>query len=628
MINLKLSKRQKDILILLSEQTSEIKGAQLAQNLSISLRTLQHEISIINSINKNSIISSNRLGYKLNKNNLNVETVKENDDFLNLLRFLLLENKKCDLNVLEDELYISSSTLQNRLKQIQKILSQCSLELKKSKNKIWIEGSEINKRKMIKKMIYLDAEPIFISLNSCSEYFKDMDIIRIKEIILQAIHYNSCKVEDVYSTNLIINIIISLYRMRNGFNLTQIDSNICINENDIEYKIANEICKHYSNHWTMSITQEDIYQIASLMVGQIKPFNVTEQINNYSINQEFQNKINNILYRTFQYYMLNIDYSSFLYNFSLHVKSLIKRAKIKQNISNEIASNIRLNCPFIYDVAVHIAKEIEDTFDVEVKDEEIGFISIHIGFVIENSVKDNNKIKVLLICNEYHHIQETILKKLKDNFDKSIQIINIIQSYNSSEVEKADLIISTFPLQLLKVKIVMVSPFLTNEDILKIDTMVKTIQNEIIQTKNQKLLLSFFDEQLFFIHNHFDTKNQVINFLGQKIIDFGLSKEGFIESVHKREKMSSTCFFDTFAIPHPIELNAKKTMFCVLINKKGINWDNHNIHLVFMIAIQQKDRKEFMKIYNGIIQTLCNKEKVHQLIQSNNFNEFIECFKS
>lgn len=92
--------------------------------------------------------------------------------------------------------------------------------------------------------------------------------------------------------------------------------------------------------------------------------------------------------------------------------------------------------------------------------------------------------------------------------------------------------------------------------------------------------------------------------------------------------MSSTCFFETFAIPHAMELNAKKTMFCVLINENGIHWDQHQIKIVLMIAVKQQDRLEFMKIYNSIIHVLWNQSKVAKLIQAQDYQDFIKCLKA
>ena len=70
-----------------------------------------------------------------------------------------------------------------------------------------------------------------------------------------------------------------------------------------------------------------------------------------------------------------------------------------------------------------------------------------------------------------------------------------------------------------------------------------------------------------------------------------MCEEGFVESVLEREQLSSTCFFDTFAIPHALDMNATHTMICVLTSESGIQWDDHVIHIVLMLAVQQMTEK-------------------------------------
>ncbi len=165
-------------------------------------------------------------------------------------------------------------------------------------------------------------------------------------------------------------------------------------------------------------------------------------------------------------------------------------------------------------------------------------------------------------------------------------------------------------------------------DHIEVDNAIHSCIKEKELNQQNKLLISYFHEKLFFIDENIDNKLSAINFLGQKVIDFGLTSNGFIASVIKREELSSTCFFETFAIPHSIEMNAKKTMFCVLINPKGIKWNESRIKIVLMIAVQQADRKEFMKIYNGIIRALWNQETVMKLVKSNSLFEFIMTLKN
>lgn len=101
-------------------------------------------------------------------------------------------------------------------------------------------------------------------------------------------------------------------------------------------------------------------------------------------------------------------------------------------------------------------------------------------------------------------------------------------------------------------------------------------------------------------------------------------KKGFIESVLQREKLSPTCYFDTFAIPHATELNAKHTMCCVALSKKGIPWQDSRVHIVLMIAVRKEDRNEFMELYEAILQSLDSKEKVQEIMKSNSFEEFVK----
>ena len=136
---------------------------------------------------------------------------------------------------------------------------------------------------------------------------------------------------------------------------------------------------------------------------------------------------------------------------------------------------------------------------------------------------------------------------------------------------------------------------------------------------------SYFSEQLYFRNVGLHTKGEVLRFLGEKVEASGLCSPGFTQSVLKRESMSSTCFMNSFAIPHALELNATRTCFAVLVDEKGIHWDDCYIHCVFMIAVCREDRKEFMKIYSAIIQYLLSENAVQKLTQASNFKEFIAC---
>lgn len=620
--------RKKKIISILSDSNDYVTGKSLSLMLNTSLRTIQSDVSAINK-ELSLIISSNR-GYTINRENFAlldkeiIQPVRNNEHVI--LKKLIFSNHPYQIDELAESLYMSTTTLEKHLRNFKKILEKYHLTIARKNSYIHIEGDELNKRKLINYLIFEEINPAFNSINNLENYFSGINIDKIKSIILNAINQYNYYVENTYYNNLIINIVIALYRMRSDYYVSN-ETEYHVNPESDEYKIAYEICAQYGAHCHITPSDYDISYISTLLEGQIKPLNCEISIANSSefLTPEFISDINDILMNVFHYYMLNINYEEYLYSFALHIDGMIKRACNTQPANNEILKNVKKNCPFIYDVSVTIAQKISEKYNINVADTEIGYISIHIGYLIESSTENSDKISVLLFCNDYHHINENIEKKLMDNFSDFINI-TIFRADNDNAIidVTSDLIITTKPLNMIGRKVLTISPFYTMMDHINIDNAIHNCMKEKKKNYQNQLLSSFFDKHLFFKNYDFQSKQEVIRFLGQKIIDFGLAKEGFIESVLERERLSSTCFFDTFAIPHAMDMNANRTMICVLISEKGIYWDEHKIHIVLMITVQQRDRKNFMELYNGIVQILENPQKVNQLILANTVTEFLK----
>lgn len=192
----------------------------------------------------------------------------------------------------------------------------------------------------------------------------------------------------------------------------------------------------------------------------------------------------------------------------------------------------------------------------------------------------------------YHPIEKNIIPHLHAQFHDSISILSIkaldnqyITSHN------VDVLITTQPIQIIGKLNVTISPFYTDDDEMLVNEVIMRAIKEKEKHLSHQLLMSYFHEDLFIHDDTITSRDEAIHFLAQKIVDFGLANQDFVSSVLKREELSSTCFFDTFAIPHALDMNAKKTMFCVLVNKHGIEWEEgKKISLVFMIAVRYEDR--------------------------------------
>jgi len=623
--------RKAKIIQIISGSKEPVTGKDLSLSLKLSLRTIQSEISAINKIFP--LIHSSNRGYTIHSDNyaqLDTQILKghDNEDHM-ILRKLIFEAWPID--DLAEKLYMSTPTLERKMKNLTPFLTQYQLEFVRANASVWIDGDEFSKRKLFNYLIYQEVGPAFNGPNSLKSYFPDIDVEKIKSIILNSIHKYNYYVKNNYLENLILNIVIALSRMRSNNYIGQNYGKELMQSEMIEYRIAQEICNQYANHCHITPKDSDIDSIAILLCGQIQPLeeNPDTVIGPGILTQTFVEEISDLLLGVFNYYMLNVDFSDSLYNFALHVDGMINRTKNLVPNNNDLYCNIKFSCPFIYEVSLTIARKIADKYNVVITDTEIGYISIHIGYLIEFSSENKEKALVTLFCNDYHRMGDIIRKKLLENFSDLIEL-NIIYSGNVEDLLsiKSDLIFTTLPLHLVGKNIVSISPFYTMMDHINADNAIHACLVEKEKNHRNQFLSSFFHEKLFFRNDQFQSKEAVIQFLGQKIIDFGLEEEGFIESVLKRESLSSTCFFDTFAIPHAMDMNARKTMLSILVSEAGIPWDDHRIHIVLMIAVAQDDRKEFMKLYNGIVQALENPQKVKQLISAKSHVEFINYLRS
>lgn len=622
--------RKQKIIMAIANSAAPLTGKALGISLNLSLRTIQSEIAAINKVLP--LIRSSNKGYTIHKNSWRLldSPVFEQQETYAILRRLLFSGVPNHIDELAESLYMSTSALERHLKSFEPLLSKFHLKIIRKNAYIQISGTEPNRRRLLQKLILEEISPAFNSIHNLTSYFPGIDLERIKTIILSSIDKYGYYIVNAYYNNIIVNIVIALYRMRSDHYVEDILRNSA-DFNSCECQIACEICMQYAAHFHISPSESDIFYITSLLEGQIKPVEQTKDKHPTleTLPGDFISEIDSILAEVFQYYMLDIDYSEYLHSFVLHINELIKRAHNTQSAGNDILKNIKRSCPFIHDVAVSIAEKIEEHYQIEIADSEIGYISIHIGYLIETASQNNDKAVLFLLYNDYHHISDSIEEKIRKDFSAFVEL-HIFEPADIPFLQDtpADLIIATQPLNLIGKKILLVSPFYTDTDRRNIDAAIQSCLDEKRFSRIHSLLSSFSNEKLFFKENSFHSKEDVIYFLGQKAIDYGLVKEDFIDSVLKRERISSTCFFDTFAIPHGIDMNALKTMVCILMSDAGIRWDEHCIHIVLMITVQQQDRKKFMELYNGIVRILENPEKVKRLVSCDTYQEFIQCLVS
>ena len=624
---IQFTNRQHDIICMLMNSKYSVTGKEIADKLGISVRTVQSDIAHMNRISP-IILSSNR-GYVISQDAANhlarqvdAPAIEEDYTFLphRILQIFSQSNRSWRIDDLAEALFISTPTLERHLRQIPSILAPHQLELRRHGGMLWIEGEERDKRQLIGSLIAQEAGASFHASAQAANLFADMDIGLVRSLVESIIDAAGYRIKQGYEDNLYASITIALYRMRVHAHVETCASATPATES-AEHRIADELCQRYSLHFRIDVQDGDLAYLATLFHGQIEPVHSEErhaygELSSSALAADVKSLVNEVL----DSFLLHIDFSQPLYSFAMHVDALLRRDRTSQMQDDGMLDNIKRRFPFVYEVALLVAHKISERYNVELSDGEIGFICIHIGLLLEHTATSDH-MRIGLNCRDYHGTAKRIRTGILEQCPDAI----IVDNDEIADGNDLDLLVTTRRVREPYITSVEISPLFTNDDRIELVSALALCEQRRRDAAMRDLFSTYLDDQLFFVDESIGEKQAAISFLGNRMHAAGIVNEEFTASVFKREALSPTCFFNLFAIPHALEMNAARTMVAILINPQGIRWDEQHVRIVLMIAIRPDDRKEFMKLYDGIVKALWDGGTAEQAAQAKSIGQFLRC---
>lgn len=622
-----LSKRQREIVNLLYSSTAPTTGLELADILGVSLRTVQGDIQKING--ESAVISSSSDGYRLAPG-LDLSDILQTQDAADslvedqtLLRLITDQSGRITVDDLSEHLFMSTSTVERKLRQARKQIEAFDLAITRRQGKIHLEGSEVNKRRLISTLVADEVSLSFSNLEDIEAWIGDLDLSRIKVAVEQALSEYAMRIKRGYEQAVLTNIGIAVYRMRNGSYIRDYPS--IVSRSRIETAVAERFCELYSEHHKISPGLPDIAYLSSLLLGQIETLDQPcDEIasSQWASSDEVAARVRDIVNDVFESFLLHAESSQALFTFAMHVNALIERCHGFQYEQTETLENIKMGCPFVYELSVLISKRLEIEFNIRISDGELGFICIHVGMLIE-SLLTEDKAKIALDCSDYKDMSGRLREQLERRFSDVATILGPMGEVS----EEADLVITTKRISGRDPRVISISPFCTPSDFLKIESALGLWHSDFQSRKTERLLRPFFDERLFYIardHPELSNREEAIGFLAQQMRLLDYVRDDFCDSVLQRESLSSTCFFNIFAVPHSIEMNSNKTVASIFVSPNGISWGEGQAKIVILIAVCREDRQRFMEIYNALVKSLCDEIKASKMAKAQSLEEFLE----
>ncbi len=627
----------KDIIIdTLMQQDNYITAVMLANLVNCSVRTVKKSISDINKDQQRLIITSQK-GYKLNKDQSgNIERKQHvcpqtsNDRAIYILKTILqsgIKSQAFDIYDFSEKLFVSEATIKRALIIARNMCESYNLELNLTGEVISIKGIESNKRKLMSSFYYKEFEKKDLSLSAIQKVFVDYDIEWIKNVIIEKCKSHHYYVNGYTLINLVLDVVISLDRIKNNFAQEEPAIYDDININIREKVLAKTIIDEFEKRYNITVNEFELNSLTLLLISHLLKidykkldYDNLDQI----IGRECKDLVDEILKHAQEYCLLNIDDKELYTRFALHISNLLLRAKIHNFNKYPLTETIKSDCPLLFDCAVSISKIITDKTGLEIIEDEIAYIALHIGSLLDLDSKTINKLKVVLLFPQYYDFFSRIEKKLLSQFGNEIEIVNVI-TYQDDIVGQSniDLIISTVPINMHNHKnVLVVNSLLMDKDYELISKRIDAIKKKRKKEFILEQLIAISNPSLFEKNVMFENKKEIINYMVTKMVDQGYVDQGYEKGVLHREELSSTAF-GYVAVPHSMELNANKTGMYIMLYNKPVMWGEKPVQVILLFTINKDEIQLFRSVFDDIVVLLMEMENLLKVTQTNSYTEFL-----
>ena len=290
-------------------------------------------------------------------------------------------------------------------------------------------------------------------------------------------------------------------------------------------------------------------------------------------------------------------------NLTQHLTNLVKIKTVNGNRKNPLLNVILSTFPYAYEITAYSAPILEHMLNLKLNDDELSFITLHIGASIERQGNLSSQKNAALICGNGISTAALVRAKLQTQFASFLNITGTYtyDEYLAGKASGNDFLISMVPLTDAKIPVIQIDLTNFHNDILQLSEYLKSLNNPY------RAINKLFDEENIYLVQEHLTKTQLLDMLIKNLERKKIVNKDFKQRVDEREKMYSTAIGGKIAIPHSLGYATKKSKVSFARLDKPIKWDEKNeVKYVFLLAIARQDYLSVQKLFDFIVDLQTN----------------------
>ena len=530
------------------------------------------------------------------------------------MNILLFNEKVVSFNHLSDSFMVSKTSIIKDFEFIMKILNVGSrIKLCSDIHGTSLVGSEEDIQKALLQFnryllnnSELYDEDFAEKIKLLDTYYGESLINVCSNILYTYIRENVNAISDYYVQNILNIFIILVFRIAKGHHIEELKRTDASETTIFFEESAVRMLHKAALRLELTYTNEDVHYLSLQLIS-----NRFEPLPEEEVDEVI---VERLLSRVSA--ALNINFASdqkLEEQLKNHIPPMIYRLRSNNKTENPFTSQIKNEFSLTFNVIWVVLSEYEQELGISFNEDEIAFLTMHFQAAIERARMNR---KILIVCQMGIATSELLINRIK-NVLPSLDTFEVasVAELEQMPLNEYDLIISTIKVDIPKKQVILVSPFLTKEDIerIKQSDLLPKAENNVLKLVRAHHLMKFVDKDFVFVNTDFSSKEELIEQVGEVLIENGFVTQQFIQTVQEREEMGSTDLPTGTAVPHGNSTCVNQTIIVLVKNKKKFKWNKYYVDLVFLICIAKQDTFQTRNILADIYNIIDSNEQLKQL---------------
>lgn len=618
-----LHARERELLHYLNGRHGTVTAKEISKKMAISERTIRSDIARINQAMETCGIFIRTVygkGYQLEiqdravfhrlfSKEKNIET--REDRIRYLIQRLVRGGSVCRLEDLEEDIYISRTTLENDLREVRARISenQPYLKMERSGNKLLVEEDELKRRNILIYLYCMDWDYNSRDGIQFQDAVVDKEIFdEIRDQLKQVLDESQIQLDDFGNIYLTIALAVCYARILEGKPLVlsaEWESWMISEEKERFFATARLLLERMSERWELSIGADESRWLAS-MLCQLRLLNfqytrwkdALKMAENASLEMEKR-----LLAQIEEHYGMDFgEDENFRTNLLFHIQALRNGMISMQPQNQYVLNSLRAAHPYMGEIAHHMGRYLESHCGLRLGNREENYL-LPLLVLFRNRRLEKlrrKRMRVAVVSHYNNGLSFYLMTQLQRIYGNRVELYGPYPVYDRrwAESVKPACILTTVQMDVFRrfeIPVLTVSPQFSQSEQEKLEIQIRKLEESCLYGNLPGKRSDYFRSNLMFQVQGQLELPQIL-----KAMENGAQAEGFIkgETVSDLSHLYCTTYPNGLVFTYLSNEQITETVFCTAWLEHGISWrQQKGIHRVLLLLVKPEDRRFLGSFY-------------------------------